>query len=304
MKRILIALTVLAAAAGVFCSLKAATERLRLETSAQQNAWEAQTQKVEQIFIERTRLETHLEELSQQVDAARQADPGAAAGGAIPKPGAKMSPRQREKLLAELGFNWNSTGDYLMVSKDTLRAINLEGVKGNKLSSVARDVLAVTPEEHVSINATLQRVAADYQAWAQSHIQRTEPSGDVVAKYTLPADPEFTQSLSNTVVSGMFDTLGQERGELMESYSADWMQNLGLLQYGFPDSPTTLIVKRYQAGDETHLGLELRHGGNMMSTDVSPWQPVPEAFQPIFPGGWPDLAKREGFALPKEFNKP
>ena len=31
MKRILIALTVLAAAAGVFCSLKAATERLRKE---------------------------------------------------------------------------------------------------------------------------------------------------------------------------------------------------------------------------------------------------------------------------------
>jgi hypothetical protein len=302
MKRILIAFTILAVAAGVFCSLKAATEKLRVETRAEQNAWEAQTQKVAQISIERTRLETHLEELSQQVDSARQADPGARAAGTIPKPGTKMSARQREKLLAELGLNWNSTGDYVIVSKETLRGINLEGVKRNKLSGVARDVLAMTPAELESIDATLQRVAADYQAWAQSHIQRTEPSGDMVAKYTLPADAEFTQSLSNTVVNGMLDTLGQERGELIEGYSADWMQNLGLLQYGFPDSPTTLIVKRYQAGDETHLGLELRHGGNTMSTDVSPWQPMPEAFQPLFPG-WPDLAKREGFELPKEFNQ-
>lgn len=38
-----------------------------------------------------------------------------------------------------------------------------------------------------------------------------------------------------------------------------------------------------------------------MSTDVNPWQPFPEAFRPLFPGGWKELAEREGFELPKSF---
>jgi hypothetical protein len=40
-----------------------------------------------------------------------------------------------------------------------------------------------------------------------------------------------------------------------------------------------------------------------MSTDVSPYQPFAEAFLPLFPNGWPDLAQREGFELPKGFRK-
>jgi hypothetical protein len=35
----------------------------------------------------------------------------------------------------------------------------------------------------------------------------------------------------------------------------------------------------------------------------SPFQQFPEVFRSLFPGGWTDLAQREGFELPKEFNK-
>ncbi|HLX68898.1 MAG TPA: hypothetical protein VKV04_04640 [Verrucomicrobiae bacterium] len=303
MKRILIALTIFAAALGIFRSLNAATEKLRIQTRAEQDAWRTQTQKIEQISIERDRLQMHLEELGQEIAAAQQADPGATAGEAIPKPGAILSAKEREKLLAELNLNWNSTGDYVVVSKETLRGIGLPGVKHNKLSGVACDVLAMTPDERASVNSALQSVAADYQAWAQSHVQREDPSGDVVAKYTLPVDPQFSQTLSNTFVSGAFDTLGQERGQLLESYSWQWMTDLGLTGNANPDNPITLTIKHYQSGDQTRLGLEFRNGGSTMSTDVSPWQPVPEPFQALFPGGWPDIAKQAGFELPKEFNK-
>jgi hypothetical protein len=40
-----------------------------------------------------------------------------------------------------------------------------------------------------------------------------------------------------------------------------------------------------------------------LSTYVSPHQPFPETFRPLFPGGWVDLAQREGFELPAEFHQ-
>ena len=40
-----------------------------------------------------------------------------------------------------------------------------------------------------------------------------------------------------------------------------------------------------------------------MTTTISPWQPFPEAFRAIFPGGWRDVAEREGFKLPQAFEK-
>ena len=48
-------------------------------------------------------------------------------------------------------------------------------------------------------------------------------------------------------------------------------------------------------------GFEVRYSRNTMTTDVSPHQNIPPAFLPLFPNGWPDLARREGFELPKEF---
>jgi DNA-directed RNA polymerase specialized sigma24 family protein len=208
--------------------------------------------------------------------------------------------RRREQTAAELGFNWNSNGNYLVVSKDTLRNFRLTGIKGVKLADVVCDVLAVTPEERSTVEALTQQIDADYGTWAGSHAQREEPNGDVVAKYTLPINPAFSQTLRNAFTSGIVAALGSERGELLESYatSSSWMTDHGM----FNTEPATMTVKHSKAGDEPRLNLELRQGGSSMSTYVSPWQ-FPEAFRPIFPGGWPDVARREGFELPKEFQK-
>jgi len=211
---------------------------------------------------------------------------------------AHLSPVQSEALLAELGFNWNSTGNYLVVSKNTLRDVHLGGMKDAKLSDVMCDVLAITPEERSAVEGLTQQIDADYKTWAGSHSKREEPSGDVVAKYTLSADPAFSQTLRNAFTSGVVAALGGERGELLESYAGTWMSDHGMLN----TEPATMTVKRHLMGNEPSLNWELSQGNSSMFTSVSPWQ-FPEAFRPIFPGGWPDVAAREGFELPKEFKK-
>src|SRR5262249_55454934 len=122
----------------------------------------------------------------------------------------------------------------------------------------------------------------------------------VVAKYILPADPDFSLSLSNNFVTGTLGTLGRERGNLLLDYARSWMQELGL---GGTGGANSLTVTRYPSGSEVHYGFELKYSGNVMTTDVSPYQEFPPAFLPLFPNGWLDLAQREGFELPKEFRR-
>jgi hypothetical protein len=147
----------------------------------------------------------------------------------------------------------------------------------------------------------------EHTAWVIANAQREEPSGDVLARYSLPKDAEFSQSRSNAFASGLLATLGLERGELMqEHYALSWMQDAGMrggligLKADRDDS-TTLTVNRYPAGTDGQLIFTIKQAGNNMTAGVTPWQPFPQAFKPLFPNGWPDLAAREGFELPKEF---
>ncbi len=300
MKRLFLALAVFSAGSAVFCAFLGTTTRLRRETATGREVWLAQTQLVARAGSERVDVEEHIRYLEQVLEAQqRVAGSPSPAAAFIPTNGtARLSPEQSEELLAELGFDWYSTGNYLMVSKDTLRDLRLTGMNGLKLDDIVCDVLAITPEERSAVEALTQQIDADYRIWAGSHVQREEPSGDVVAKYALSVDPAFSQTLSNAFTSGVVAALGGERGELLKSYASAWMTDHGM----FNTKPATMTVKRSKAGDELRLNLELRQGNSSMSTYVSPWQ-FPEAFRPVFPGGWPDVAAREGFELPKEFHK-
>ncbi len=52
---------------------------------------------------------------------------------------------------------------------------------------------------------------------------------------------------------------------------------------------------------QVRFSVELKQAGSTSYIDVSPGRPLPESFQPVFPGGWTELARREGFDLPKGF---
>jgi hypothetical protein len=111
-------------------------------------------------------------------------------------------------------------------------------------------------------------------------------------------------SVSNTLATGVSDAVGSERAELIMNSAGNWMLSIGIRE------PMTLVVKHYPAGNEQRLRFELFNSFAptnvaqlMMRADVSPRSPFPESFRPVFPNGWADVAKREGFELPEAFQK-
>jgi hypothetical protein len=143
-------------------------------------------------------------------------------------------------------------------------------------------------------------LSADYKTWLQTHARREAPSGDVLAKYVLESDPEFSASALLTFTNLISTTLGSERGGLFQQYAWNIMEAFGMFGADWAyTEPTSMTIKRQ--GD--YLQMELRQARSMMSCGLSSWQPLPPAFAPLFPGGWAELAQREGFELPEEFKK-
>lgn len=301
MKRFFIAIAILTAGASVFCALRNSTQRYRSDAAINRDTRLAQTQLILQTRNERSELRARVDALQREwLNRPQVAQDPLAAAVATNSP-LHLSPELRQRLLAELGFDWNSMRDYLVVSKDSLRSANLDAIHDNRLTDTVCGVLAMTRDERGAVEAAVARAASDYRQWATSHVERVEPEGNVMAKYTLPNDADFSRSLSNAFCSSVSGSLGTERGNLLLEYARSWMIDLGMDSFGTPASPSTLVVKRDKSGDA--LNFEFRQAGSTMYSSVSPWQPIPEAFRALFPGGWPDLAAREGFALPKEFGK-
>jgi hypothetical protein len=168
----------------------------------------------------------------------------------------------------------------------------------------------------------LQQLHEERDNWVRQHMQREAPSGNILAKYSLPADPGFAANQLALFTNSVRSTLEPKRAELLQDHSIQWLADAGLsirpdyskvpaeLRAAMPalneadqPQPMTLTVERYKAGDEWHMNYTLKQAGNTMTTSVSPWQPLPAAFKTLFPNGWADLAKAEGFELPKEFQK-
>lgn len=322
MKRLGLAILIFAAGTTVFCALRCATASTRDELVTQIAAGQIQTQQLASLRWEQQQLSERISDTKQLLAAQPPPPPltqlaeKVLSGVALEN----LSAAESEQLLAELGFNWNTAGDYLVVSKKSLAGISFPGMKGVKLTSVARAVLAVTSAEQAAIETMTKQLGDARTVWARNHVQRIEPSGNVVAQYSLTVDREFSQNQLASFTNGIFSTLGPERGQWLYDHSIDWMADTGLRTgpeyteaaikiFGakpMPEpapQPTTLLVERYQSGGETRMNYTLKQAGNSMTTSVSPWQSFPEAFRPLFPGGWADLAKAEGFELPKEFEK-
>lgn len=307
MKRMLIALLILTAGITALRALQLSSTRLRQQLAATSTAWQTKTQQLLQVHLQKQLLEQRWEEIRTATappDATPHLSPLAEKilAGADQK---TLSAEEREQLRAELDCNWNSTGDYLIVSKKSLEEIWFDGVEQASLTPAARAALALTAQEQAGLDELMRRLTDSHMAWAKDHFQREIPTGNVVAKYTLPVNVEFSQSLSNQFTSGLYAALGPERGQLLQRHARNWMDALGMSSgpdSAYANSPTTMTVERYsQQSDQ--LRYTLQRANSQMQTSVTPWQSFPEEFRVVFPGGWPDLAQREGFALPKEFQK-
>jgi hypothetical protein len=302
MSKLLLALTLLGVGARGFLTARQSTTRLQHTASATREVWLAETQLVAVAQRDQASLIEHVRELKQTL-----AQPPAVAESALwsalqTNRAGHLTPELRERVLEELGFNWQSSADFIVVSKETVREIGMQEkmvIQHGKFTDLASVVFALMPEERSQVEAAMQRVQTDSTDWALSHLERSEPKDDVVAQYTMPGDPAMLQSIYSNFTNGVLQALGRERAELLTASA--WRAIRGTP----PDKPTTMFIRRYLAGNEQRLKVQIQDKwGDASPRDLwrGPYHGVtfPDVLWPIFPNGWDDVAKREGFELPEK----
>jgi hypothetical protein len=208
--------------------------------------------------------------------------------------------QQNSQLSAELrqalGLGWDSSPDYLLIRKAVLKDLDFDRITPGgplRVTEAARDVLALSPDEQSALGSALDD--ARDAAWAR--VQRTEPSGDVVAQLTFPSlDAAFDQNLSNRFAGEVAAALGPERTDLfLQRAWRDLQSELA------PSDDETMTIRQTEVDGQPDLLCEMKMGGKV---DVTPLRFAHYPYGPIltfFPMGWDTLAQQEGFTLPPRF---
>ena len=98
----------------------------------------------------------------------------------------------------------------------------MTAVRKGQLTDAADAALALTPEERGQVEAALERVKTDFRDWVLAHVERSDTTDEVLARYTLPKDPAVSQSISNAFTVAVYGALGRERAELVLPTAQDW----------------------------------------------------------------------------------
>ena len=293
MSKILLALAILSAGAGGFLATRHSTTQLAHETNANRETWQVQTQQLAAVQREQADLSARLREVKASVAHFQPVPENELWSVLRTNRDGNLEPELRERVLEELGFNWQFSPDFIVVTKQAVRDTGGWMLRSGPFPDAVAATLAMTPAERGQVEATMQQAQRDFNDWALAHVERREPQGDLLAHYFLPGDPAMVQSISNNIAVGLLTALGRERVELMQRSARDWMHdNVDVRPKG-----ATLLIWRELVGNEARLQVGTRQpaGGNAV---YLPEFPMPATFRPIFPNGWADVAKREGFELP------
>ncbi len=301
MNKLLLVLTLLGVSAGAFLTARRSTVQLRHGANAEMETWIAQTSIIAVAQAELPNLRAQVRMLEETLTHLPTTHENALWATLQTNRTGHLSPEAREQLLEELGFNWHSSEDFIVVSKEALRATNIRAIRNGKLTEIGAAVLALTSSERGQVEAAIERVRTDFNDWALAHTDRAEPKDDIVAQYTLQRDRAMSLSISNTFASAVVEALGTQRADLVLLYARDFMTGLGI-----GEEPTTLVIRRYAAGNEQRLKFQQLLGSpprnNPQPRDLSKVS-FPTEFLPVFPNGWADVAKREGFELAQELQE-
>jgi hypothetical protein len=309
MKRIFLTTTIFAAAGACLFALNNATTRLQQQLRVNRTAWLAQTRQLAEVRAEQTALTVKVRELNHE---------SRSGGGTGSMDQALVdllltndirfaSLEMHDKVLAALGRGANSSSSYVLVSKAALANTALAPIKtfpnGEKLTDAVRGILAITPEERQSVEAAFAEALDAVAAWAKANVLREGPSADMLVRYTIPTDLAFEQALTNKLFSTINAAIGNERGELMRRY----FEYSRISEDGAIGERTNILSIHRISGQP---GLGYRAGwkwqdSEAINTYPEPIKPdgFPYAFYFVFPGGWQEVAQREGFELPEEFQK-
>jgi hypothetical protein len=207
------------------------------------------------------------------------------------------------KVLAATGYPWaNPTNydqdatNYVLVTKDTLHEISVawNDRGSNMLGDWICGLLAITPDEQRQIDSAADTARNNFVQWAKSNLQREGPSDDQLVRYTIPASPEIARSLTNELYGGFCKIIGVERSQLLWKYEAYWFE-MKAGQFGAVSNALT-IMKRPDDSQSSiwYVYWPQGHGGPV------PQEALPGTFAALFPGGWAEIAQREGIELPKK----
>lgn len=205
----------------------------------------------------------------------------------------------RAELREQLGLRWDNSPDYVLVSKSVLKKIGLESLGfDGKVTDEAAAILAISPEERSQIDATVKQLTADSATRIMGRMQRIDPAGDIVAHYSITPDPTLENAVSNLFSVRIAGVLGAERGELF--VEPGWRA----LKASFPvtdQEPETLTIRRAVVNGQPELSWHAVQGTSRRSGPIRYGHYPTRWFLKLFPGGWKDLAEREGFELPKDW---
>jgi hypothetical protein len=152
----------------------------------------------------------------------------------------------------------------------------------------------ISPEERSAVEAAVGRSRSEIL----SRAQRGEVSGDVVAQYTFPVDPALEQAISNSFAVDINGALGAERADLF--LGRGWPELRRSLPLSGEDD-VTMTIRRSGEDAPSKLSCEIRQGDSVSVRPVQYGVYPSSWFVLLFPGGWSDLAAREGFRLPDGF---
>ena len=289
MNKILLAFTILGAGAGGFIATRQAASQFQREAQGLREAWLAQTQLVAAAQSEQANLTERVRELKQTYAQTPGLVENALWSALQTNRADQLSPEMRERLFEELGFNWKGSPDFIVVSKEGIRGLQMDIINrlNGELFETAATVFALTSEERGQFEDAMQRAKADFKDWALAHVERIGPKDDVLVQYSLPEDRVMSQTISNNFHTALLAALGSERAELtIYSSARDWMCESGIL------CTKNIVVRRHADGRLT------AQEGDYSPFDLIKLSYFPRWLRSVFPNGWADVAEREGFELP------
>ena len=199
MNKIFLAFTFFAAGAGAFEAARQHANQLEQKAQAASESWQIHTQQLaaaqseSAVLTERVRWLKHAQTQSQTAPvSALWSELQTNRTDALP-------PDLRRRLLAELGFEWRTSPDYVIVSKGTVRDLGIEAVRGGKLTDLAATVLALTTDERGQIESALAGITTPLKDWLLAHIERHEPTEELLADFNLPVTHPGEQPMSQQI---------------------------------------------------------------------------------------------------------
>jgi hypothetical protein len=304
MKRALLIIMVFTFAAAGFCALNHAANRGAQRLQAEQLILQEETQLLAQAQNEvetATARVRDLKEDSEQSSAATLTDPVLIDLLLAKNLNGQPADAQR-RLLAELGVDETSTRNYAIVSKSVLPDYYIAPLKRDRrawqLTPELRGVLAITPEEEKSVQTAFETRFQKLSSWAHENVQREVGKNDTLVSYTIPSDAEMEKSLRGELLATVAGAIGQQRADLLQNFCQKYQ--VFEQDRGGPNASKLSIWKvpgaaslYYTFGPMSPGSAEL---GIRNATPIyTNYFPLP--FHYVFPGGWEEIAQREGLQL-------